>query len=241
MGESPVAVDDKAVESLVSGAFTSFGQDHRGRYPNELWVTHLTGCMRRAFFSIRFNADPVRSGDAILGRILHYVSKEVLDPHLAKLLGDDFVLEWEKDVSYQFETPDGDPWLIKGRADLVVYDPNGNAYEVWEFKFTSHERFNQAIPIYVGQANAYAVMSGAHFARLVLVNRNTFAVRSISMSADESGFKHLVERAQNLVDCLRKDTVPVGPELDWECKFCPFSLICVKAREWLSQSKLGVG
>ena len=89
-----IVADDKAIEALVSGAFVNFGQDHRSRYPNELWVTHLTGCLRKAFFSIRFNADPVRSaGEVVLGRILHHVAREVLSPSLTKLFSNDFVLE----------------------------------------------------------------------------------------------------------------------------------------------------
>lgn len=204
---------------LIREAFITF--DIRPRESlSEIYVTEAVWCLRKAFFNLRFNANPiVTSPDAIVGKLLHLSLPKVL-----------------KDVlgSAEYEVPCSHPlkegFVLKGRADAVT------EYRVFEFKFSSP--YSEAIPFYCAQANAYAVMLEKIGWSLVTIDKRTFDVKVLEADIDKTGFQSVVKRAETVIDCLKEDRVPPGPEFNWECNNCPYNIICVRWKEWMGQKPL---
>ncbi|RLI44945.1 hypothetical protein DRO69_06230 [Candidatus Bathyarchaeota archaeon] len=201
----------------IRQAFIMF--DVKPRNPYEIYVTEAVGCLRRAFFNIKFNANPVlESADVIMGKLVHLA--------LPKVLKDIVNAEFEVPLGYNISGP----WVLSGRADAMDADM------VYEFKFSSP--YSDAKPIYFMQANAYAVMAERPMFALVIIDKKTFDVDIMVSEADVKGFNAVVERAKTIISCVERNEVPPGPDYDWQCKNCPYALICVEGKKWIGQKPL---
>jgi CRISPR/Cas system-associated exonuclease Cas4 (RecB family) len=112
-------------------------------------------------------------------------------------------------------------YRLSGRADVIT-----NSTTVWEFKFTKRLNSHELDPLYFAQANAYAVMAECERFILVKVHRDSYDVKILEGTADKEAFEALKQRALMLIDCLEGNTIPAGPELEWECKNCVYSIVC---------------
>lgn len=194
--------------------------DSKPRDFKEIYVTEVIWCLRKAFFNLRFNANPiVTSADAVIGKLLHLSLPKILKYVL---------IDAKYEVSCGYHLKDG--FLLKGRADAVTGDC------VYEFKFSTP--YTEAKPFYVAQVNAYAKMLEKNEWVLVTIDKRTFDVEVLRSKTDEAGFKSVVERAETVIECLKKNMVPSGPEFEWECKSCPYNIICVRWKEWIGQKPL---
>jgi len=133
--------------------------------------------------------------------------------------GTDAVFEWE------MRQPLKDGYVLSGKAD-VIYDKT-----VYEFKFTRRLESRDLDPLYFAQANAYAVMADYRWFYVVKVHRDTYDVRVLEGEADRDAFEALKQRALLIIDCLENNTIPPGPERDWECKNCVYNIICSNLKE----------
>jgi CRISPR/Cas system-associated exonuclease Cas4 (RecB family) len=192
----------------------------RPRTPKSIHVSALPFCLRKEFFNIRFNANPLSTEKAIAGRIYHLALRhlDVFDS-----------CEFEKEV--ELEVTKG--YRIRGRVDVYdfVHD------EVYEFKFSEGMQYSEAVPFYFAQANAYACMLSAKKFYLVLVNPKMFDVKVLEGEPDESAYEALKQRAIHIVDCLESNTIPPGPEKEWECKNCVYNIVCSNLKD--EQKRLG--
>ena len=201
----------------IRQAFLYF--DVKPREPNVIYVTEAVGCLRRGFFNLKFNANPVLgSADAILGKLVHLA--------LPKILKDVLNAEFEVPLEHRID----ETWTLKGRADAIGDEM------VYEFKFSSP--YSDAKPIYFMQANCYAVMAGKPKFTLVIIDKRTFNIDVTTSEADEKSFQAVVDRAKEIIKCLEEDKPPVGPNFQWECNHCPYNIICVRGKEWIGQKPL---
>jgi CRISPR-associated exonuclease Cas4 len=188
-----------------------FSFEERRRSPNEIYVSDLTSCFRRAWFTLRFNAEPKPSGAMVAGKLLHHALKDVLGGAFNDA-------QFEAECSY----PLGGGWLLVGKADMVT------AGEVYEFKFTKGEAFNQAHPAYYAQVSAYCKMLNKAKGYLILVDRDKFTFNVLEASPDEDLWRNMLEEAKLLVEALAKDEIPTlnSPRFEWECKSCVWNVVC---------------
>ena len=182
--------------------------------PNAISISSLPFCLRRPFFNLKFNANPLPNARMIRGKIMHYVLSE---------------MQMFKGCVFEDEVIDvlKNSYLLIGHVD--VWDEiNGLVYE---FKFTSRVDSGELDGFYFAQANAYAVLKSASGFYLVKVNPNTFDVRVLEGTPDESAYQALKQRALLLIDCLESNTIPDGPERDWECKNCVYNIVCSNLKD----------
>jgi hypothetical protein len=192
-----------------------FTFQERPREPKTIYVTDLTGCLRRAFYEIYFRANPPPTGPMVAGRLLHAVLQPVLSQFM---VGAGFEVECSHDL--------GGGWTLKGKADVVTSEA------VYEFKFTRGVGFNKAEPAYMAQVSAYCFMMGRVEGYLVLVDRDSFDVRVFSVEPDEDLWNNMLQEAKVLVDCVQRGEVPTlnSPRMGYECKHCVWSIVCDLAK-----------
>ena len=181
----------------------------RPRSPGSIHVSALPFCLRKEFFNIKFNANPQPNPAMVSGKIYHLVLE-----HLDFLKG----CRFEEEYAYGL----GNGWWITARIDAI----DENRREVWEFKFTKRLSSTELDPFYFAQACTYAVMANCERYFIVKVHRDTFDVKVLEGKADVDVFDALKQRALHIIDCLENNTIPPGPERDWECKNCVYSIIC---------------
>jgi hypothetical protein len=196
----------------VRELFTGYAE--RPREPKTIYVTDLTGCLRKAFYEIYFRANPPPTGPMVAGRLLHGMLGEVL------LRDEEFGGDAEFEVSCVEELDGG--WRLKGKADVV------GSEAVYEFKFTRGIHFNRAEPAYVAQVSAYCFMLGKTKGYLVLVDRDSFDVKVFEVEPDEDLWRNMVQEAKVLVECVGRAEAPTlnSPRMGFECKNCVWRIVC---------------
>jgi CRISPR/Cas system-associated exonuclease Cas4 (RecB family) len=195
--------------------------DERRRRPNEIHVSDLTSCLRKAWFTLRFNASPEPTPAQVLGKLLHRVLRHVLS-------ADELFKEAQFEVECSAPIEGCPGWVLRGKADVATSEA------IYEFKFTKGLGFNKAHPAYFAQASAYAFMLKRAKAFLVLVDRETLGVQVLEAEPDADLWNNMLAEARILVESLGEDEIPSlnSPRLgDWECGSCPFRVICVNLKE----------
>ncbi len=200
------------IEEQIKQSF--FNLLERPRTPKSIHVSALPFCLRKEFFSIRFNASPTPVPAMIAGKINHLAIE-----HLDFFKGT--VAYFEQELRHELK----DEYTLSGKADAILDDA------IFEFKFTKRLDSEELDPLYFAQANAYACMAGCKLFYLVKVHRDTYDVKVLQGDADESAFDMLKQRALQLIDCLEESVIPEGPELEWECNRCVYNIICFNLKE----------
>ncbi len=199
-------------EAIKSSFFSLFS---RQRTPNHIHVSALPFCLRKEYFNVRFNADPLPNAKMVKGKIMHHILKEL----------DCFPPEctFEQEVGLKLD----EIYTISGRVDAYDWE----RCIVYEFKFTSRKNSIELDPFYLAQANLYAHLLKAEKVALVKVNLNTFDVDVITADYDENAAKMLIQRAYTIIDCIKNNKLPHGPEREWECKNCPYNIVCSRLKQ----------
>jgi CRISPR/Cas system-associated exonuclease Cas4 (RecB family) len=199
------------IAQKIKSIFLNF--DRREREDGAIHVSDLTGCMRRAFFNIHFNAQPRPNGAMLQGKLFHIALEKVLS-------SDDCFANAEFEVECSCDLGNG--WKLKGRADVVTDEA------VYEFKFTRGAKYNQASTMYFAQLSAYLRMINRSKGYLVLVDRETFDVQVLEVSEIEDLWNAVLQDANILVDHLRRGSIPLykSPLFSWECNHCAWNIIC---------------
>lgn len=199
-------------EAIKSSFFSLFS---RQRTPNHIHVSALPFCLRKEFFNVRFNADPLPNAAMVKGRIMHNVLKDL----------NCFSNSCEFEV--ELRHPLTDVYVLSGRADVIDYDES----IVYEFKFTRRKNSIELDPFYLAQANLYAYLATVSKAAVVKINLDTFDVSILQAECSEDAAKSLINRALEIVRCLESNMLPAGPEREWECKNCPYNIVCSRLKQ----------
>jgi CRISPR-associated exonuclease Cas4 len=174
--------------------------------PSIVYVTDLVMCshkriMRRLFPLLSFRFEPA----LVLGDLVH--------AGLEKLLGEE---GWEAEVEVQKEyIIDGDVYTVKGRADLVKRDEEGNVECVVEIKTGRDLPEGRPHQHHIDQLAIYMELLDARCGLLVYVTPE----RLLEFNVPRSGFDIRARLEETVRDGAR-------PRFEWECRYCPFRRVC---------------
>lgn len=204
----------KAIEDRIKG----IDAKHLIREPNTFYISELPWCSSKTFFSIKFNSVRVPNEAMIIGRLLHLVL-----PILVKDIDEYKDAEFEVEVAYTNPDP---KFTIKGRGDIVL--SSKDKVEEWKFGLKNITPFDPVIAAYTAQVNEYAYLLNKKQAVLYYVNRRTFNITPVVTEPKEELHTVLVHKAEEIYKCLKNNRVPsnYSPVFDFECKRCPFTIIC---------------
>jgi CRISPR-associated protein Cas4 len=177
-----------------------------------VWVTELSGCLRRSWYrrklGYRLTKDML-AGRAIHVELLERVAEELPVAHS----------EAEKRVEYVVSIGDVDIWLV-GRVDLFIAD--GDLRTFVEFK-TSDWIFDE----HIEQANIYAVMLNIDKFYICYMPRSSeVKCREFTRTWAEQDIE---ERVRKFVESLTGKEPPQKEENMW-CYYCEFKAECRKNR-----------
>jgi len=187
--------------------------DYRPRRPTDIYVTDVVVCPRRAFFNIKFNANPmVVSARAITGKAIHMLLQQALKSRYPNAVFE---------VSCQYPLENG--YVLLGRADMIDGDT------VYEFKYTS--MYNQAKEMYFAQANCYANMIDCNRFKVVIIDRNKLDVLVLEGERSEDAFMKIIDQCNQIIKALQAkdeelDRLPERSPWSWACDNCTYKLIC---------------
>jgi CRISPR-associated exonuclease Cas4 len=178
-----------------------------------VYVTELTGCMRRSWYKRKYGyrvTKDMLAGRAVHAELLERVAGELPVAHA----------EAEKKVEYTVSVGDVDVWLA-GRVDLFIAD--GDLRTFVEFK-TSDWIFDE----HVEQANIYAaVLNIDKFYICYMPKSDEVKCKEFSRTWTE---KDVEERVRKFIESLTKDEPPPKEEDVW-CYYCEFRNVCKKNKK----------
>ena len=182
-------------------------EEHK-REEGVYWVSDLVRCPLKRSYELRFPelvAQEVFRPGAVLGRLVH-LGLEYL---LGRELGDRVKVEVEK--TKRITLPDGRGVEIRGRIDALVDGEVGV-----EVKYA---RSDIGIPLqhHVDQARLYNWLLGLKWTELVYVTPERVTQFRVCERADDG---EVVDRV----------TSQEAPRYDWECQYCPYSVLCPRKR-----------
>jgi len=175
-----------------------------------VYVTELTGCVRRSWYKRRYGYRVTR--DMIVGTAIH---SDVL-LRVALLMERSYdVVAVEKKVEKLLNVNGNDIWLV-GRVDLYIADKERNIKTFVEFK-TSEWIFEE----HVEQGNIYSVMLDVDkFYICYMPKSDTVKCKEFERTWTESD---IIERIKQLLS----NAEPPRREGVW-CSYCEFKNLCKK-------------
>jgi len=199
---------------LVKELYAYFREERlrHAREPNVYWVTDLVACSLKPRFAQEFpELDLARffSPAAVLGVLVH----KGVERLLSELLGSRGIcVEVEPEASAELDLGAGRV-VVRGRADMVIRLPDGSRLGV-EVKSA---RSDAQLPLehHVDQVSAYNTLFGLERSILLYVTPDRIAQFEVS-------------RKMSLEEIGRRIAEPKAPRYPWECRYCPFSVVCPK-------------
>jgi len=179
--------------------------------PRVVYVTDLVSCshkrvLRQRYPLLSFRFEP----PLVLGDLVHAGLESIL---AGGGEGGDARWRSEVEVSRSFRI-DGEEYVLKGRADLVLYEDD-RPLAVVEIKTARDLPENEPHPHHVGQLRVYMELLGAEEGLLVYIT-------------PERLVEFPVERAPVDLERMMRETLEdaARPRYDWECRYCPFRKLC---------------
>jgi len=182
--------------------------EKRERAERELYVTDVTKCLKKAYYSILKPTQATPS--MIIGRLLHMALETLIERHINAFFEVSFALSL------------GNGWVLKGRCDMLMDN------EVYELKFVRNIENAKENASYYLQLQLYLYAFRAKKGYLVFINRDTLDIEAVEVEPDAYVAKKLIEDAEYLAECIEKRTVPdrLSPRFADECEYCDYSDIC---------------
>jgi len=222
--------DDEWIFDLIEKFRKSFRRlysDHPPRDERELYVTEVLYCPRKAFLNYTLNAR-FKPNVAMIEGTIHHMAVPDLDFWRGK------DARFEVPVKYKV-----DDFVVSGRVDVVAMKPD-QTWEVYEFKFPARLGNENVEPTYLMQGNAYAFMLddyvGYSVTDVYVVEvamdrfRDEIDVRVLYTKPNREMFDAFLKKARYLIECIKNQELPEGPEFEWECNKCPYNIICNKIK-----------
>lgn len=207
-----MSISPQDVERIVFRSLRTAYEKDRGSWtapPNIIYVTEVTGCLRRSWY-IRTMAGPLSDEKIVillLGDDVHY------------LINSQFPLgEGEKSFEREYREV-----TVKGRVDRIAGD------YIFEFK-TASSIPREPRDHHVDQMQLYFWLTDKNKGFLVYVSKTTGQVKAFQIQRDDERIKGLLQRVVLLSDSL-KQAVPPEPEKGWLCDYCEFKEYCPVFRE----------
>ena len=237
-----MTLDARVLESAVASWAQAPGRSG-SREPRVLWATDLAGCPAHAFFSALFvsGGQPAGTAEAMLGRLVH----ASLESHLAARLLGDLGVETRSEHVLSAPLPEPPGWRVVGRPDLLVDDGG----RVWVVEIKTVRSLDSGLyerggvrDVWAAQVAVYAALASRELVDkefsggfLVVVPRTGQVDPVVAeLGADElvSLGSRLLGEAPGIAGAVEdawrggKPVVPRGPRWGWECRLCPYRLVC---------------
>ena len=221
------------LEDKIRKLILDYGwEEYYRRKPWELHVHDLIQCPRRSFFELYFGANPIPKDHMIFGRILH---NTLLREVIPKALKTKYI---EKEVKHEVKLKD-QIITIKGRIDAII--EYNNELILLELKTTQagyivreHMR-----AIAYTQACTYTYIWNQHYTPEIkkiwlLITQyplridDKWRIEIYEYSYDPEVAQKAIERGITIINHLINNTIPKDncPLFEFECKDCPFNIIC---------------
>jgi CRISPR/Cas system-associated exonuclease Cas4 (RecB family) len=120
--------------------------------------------------------------------------------------------------------------------DLILIDIKS----VNSNKFHYMDKTHQVDSHYVKQIHEYCMTlrkngyPGLEDCRLVYVSKDDGVTREVNVPLTDRGQREVTEELTALMGYWERQEVPPPvPQMDWECKYCPFKKICPRGQEIL--------
>ena len=180
----------------------------RPRKPNELYVSTLSICPRKEFFSYFYRpAQLVKSDEALAGEYIHKLIQE----HLRQ-----YGYEIEKQVIHELK----DNFKLVGRIDAI------NSDHLIEIK-TVKRFVDFNVDYWFMQINTYMHLAGVKRAKLLVVERPTGQIFMKEIEYDKEKAEGVLSLAEQVVDAIKSMDFSILPKCnDYRCKHCEFNIIC---------------
>ncbi len=184
------------------------------RPPDEIWITEIAGCLRRAYLE---RVEPVKYEHKqcvvmFLGQAIH----EKLARVLTNLYGEIFEVEVEARTVVDI---DGELIRIVGRADIVCRRLN----VVIEVK-TCGEIPSRPYTIHVRQLQYYLNLLGINNGVLLYFSRDG-DLRAFAIKRDRGYEEEMIQRARALYYCLKRGRPPRPEKIPFLCNTCPYRIM----------------
>ena len=190
-------------------------EDHQ-REDGVFWVTDLVACSAKIQFSRKYpELELAKLFDPVLvqGTLVHYGVEWLLGKMLAEE-GYEVKSEVEGSVEIKlrnyFTRVPLEEVVVKGRADLLAFKDNERiGVEV------KTARADLSLPHehHVDQARIYNTIFSLDATYIVYVTPDRIA-------------QFVVDNRMGLQDIARRIVEQSTPRYDWECQYCPFSILC---------------
>lgn len=198
--------------------FRAERQKH-GREPGVVWVTDLVSCSLKSRYSLQYPElelaelfNPVLVHGTLVHKGLEELLKLILEQKGVKV---EVEPEASVEVDLSSYAPGSGKVVVRGRADMVLTLPTGEKQGV-EIKSM---RGDMPLPLehHVDQARVYNTLFNLTRTLLVYVTpeRITQYIERERLQVDEIARRILEQKA---------------PRYPWECKYCPFSILCPSKR-----------
>jgi len=207
-------VEDLDLISLLYGHFKKEREEHR-REPGVYWVTDLVSCSLKERFSRMYPElelaqlfKPILIQGTLIHMGLEALLKEVLEAEGARV-------EVEKEGSIEVDMsgiiPGAGKVTVKGRVDLALELPESRRFGV-EVKSS---RGDSPLPLehHVDQVRIYNSMFGFEASYLLYVTPERIAQYEVRGRMEED-------------EVMKRIAEPKAPRYTWECRYCPFSVLC---------------
>lgn len=202
---------------LIGLLYAFFKQERakHAREPGIYWVTDLVSCSLKRGFALKYPElelaelfNPV----AVLGSFVHSGLGQLLSRVLENE-GARVELEVESSLMVNLEpiVPGSGTAVVKGRADAIVVTRDGARYGI-EVK-TSRSDLSLPMEHHVDQVRVYNLLFNLEKSYLLYVTPERIAQFEVAERASEG------ELAKRILEAK-------APRYAWECKYCPFAVLC---------------
>lgn len=202
---------------LIELLYAYFKQERakHAREPSVYWVTDLVSCSLKRCFALKYPElelaeffKPV----AVLGSLVHAGWGQIIG-NILEGEGVRVELEVESSLEVDLESivPGSGKVVVKGRADTLVIMRDGSRYGI-EVK-TSRSDLSLPMEHHVDQVRLYNLLFNLEKSYLLYVTPERIAQYEIAERASE---EEIVKRILDMK----------APRYAWECKYCPFAVLC---------------
>jgi len=190
-------------------------QAKHSREPGVYWVTDLVSCSMKRWFELKYPElvlanlfNPV----AVLGSLVHaglgQLLSRILEAESARV---DLEVESSLELNLESIVPGSGRAVVKGRADAIATARDGARYGI-EVK-TSRSDLSLPMEHHVDQVRIYNLIFNLERSYLLYVTPDRIAQYEV---ADRMSEEEIAKRI------LEAKT----PRYAWECKYCPFAVLC---------------
>lgn len=225
-------ISDTSIDIDIGGVIDEYLKtDERPRTVGVYFPSEIGSCIRRSYYSYT-NPKPFESSALrifALGNNLHSFIASAL-----KASKEFSLVEEEKPIKIEYTTEDV-RFKIYGRIDDYVITKNGGKKIIIEAKTVSEiTKVTEPELKHIMQVMLYLNAEEADYGMLVYADKKNLTIRQFKVDYDYKMYEKVMTRFKDLDFYLKKKKLPPAEyyfddKKVWECKYCPYFEMCMKA------------